>query len=247
MIITSRKEWGGGSSLLGNATSGAKLLVVLHHSYRPDELCGVSKIREKAAMKGMHDYHAQQGWGGIGYNFAIFQSGNIYEGRGWGRTGAHTVGRNSSSLGVVLVIDGSSRAPSAAMKESFIALLAEGVRLGHLSRMYAIDPHDKFQQKVCPGPLVKTSGMLGGVIPPVEGVEAVKPMPTLRLKSGGKAAPDLVQAVRQLQRMLKMEDDHRTGYFGPITDAAVREFQRANGLTVDGIVGPKTWTLLLAA
>ena len=31
------------------------------------------------------------------------------------------------------------------------------------------------------------------------------------------------------------------GIFGPLTDAATREFQRRHGLIVDGIVGPQTW------
>jgi hypothetical protein len=35
------------------------------------------------------------------------------------------------------------------------------------------------------------------------------------------------------------------GAFGNETDSAVREFQTISGLTVDGIVGPKTWAALL--
>lgn len=34
------------------------------------------------------------------------------------------------------------------------------------------------------------------------------------------------------------------GYFGPMTESAVRDWQRKNGLAVDGIVGPNTWASL---
>lgn len=36
------------------------------------------------------------------------------------------------------------------------------------------------------------------------------------------------------------------GIFGPITDGRVRDFQLTFGATVDGIVGPETWLLLVS-
>ena len=44
-----------------------------------------------------------------------------------------------------------------------------------------------------------------------------------------------------LQRKLNLIAD---GIFGPITDEAVRDFQKSHGLAADGIVGPKTWAAL---
>lgn len=44
-----------------------------------------------------------------------------------------------------------------------------------------------------------------------------------------------------LQKKLNLQAD---GIFGVLTEEAVKEFQKANGLTVDGIVGNKTWSKL---
>ncbi len=54
-------------------------------------------------------------------------------------------------------------------------------------------------------------------------------------------------AVRQLQQKLrdkKVYSGPVDGIFGSQTEAAVREIQRTNNLTVDGIVGPATWRVL---
>ena len=43
--------------------------------------------------------------------------------------------------------------------------------------------------------------------------------------------------VKALQEKLNLKAD---GIFGPITEEAVKDFQRSNGLEVDGIVGANT-------
>ncbi len=58
--------------------------------------------------------------------------------------------------------------------------------------------------------------------------------------------PDSNHAVRGAQRQLNRYGYALTvdGIFGPATEAAARDFQRQNGLTVDGVVGQNTWRTL---
>lgn len=53
------------------------------------------------------------------------------------------------------------------------------------------------------------------------------------------------QSVKDLQVLLGFKISAVDGDFGAKTDAAVRAFQSANGLTADGHVGPKTWAALM--
>ena len=55
------------------------------------------------------------------------------------------------------------------------------------------------------------------------------------------------ETVRRLQRALRRTPDPGipiTGVFDPNLEKAVKDFQSGAGLTVDGIVGPLTWTAL---
>ncbi len=61
------------------------------------------------------------------------------------------------------------------------------------------------------------------------------------------ASGDFGAAVSELQNLLKragVPTGPIDGDFGPMTQAAVRRFQSSRGLTVDGVVGPNTWSAL---
>jgi peptidoglycan hydrolase-like protein with peptidoglycan-binding domain len=64
--------------------------------------------------------------------------------------------------------------------------------------------------------------------------------PTVKEGSTGSA----VKQLQQLLTDLGYDTGGVDGSFGPHTAAEVKDFQRANGLVADGVVGPKTWGML---
>jgi peptidoglycan hydrolase-like protein with peptidoglycan-binding domain len=62
------------------------------------------------------------------------------------------------------------------------------------------------------------------------------------LKEGARGEP--VRALQNRLNQLGYNVGAADGAFGPKTEAAVKAFQRAKGLTADGVVGPKTWDKL---
>lgn len=64
--------------------------------------------------------------------------------------------------------------------------------------------------------------------------------PTIRIGAKG----DLVEMLQSKLKKLYYFNYDVTGYFGKITEKAVRKFQSNNKITADGIVGKNTWNLL---
>lgn len=73
-------------------------------------------------------------------------------------------------------------------------------------------------------------------------LESPSGMPTLRQGSRGLAVTDLQRRLTAVG----MSPGAMDGVFGSRTGSAVRSFQRSRGLQVDGVVGPQTWSALLA-
>lgn len=92
--------------------------------------------------------------------------------------------------------------------------------------------------------------------PPVASLTAFHGITIQTQRSPGSARPTLRQGsphaedIEFLQERLNSDGATPAlevdGIFGPLTDAATREFQRRHGLIVDGVVGPQTWGALNA-
>jgi len=66
------------------------------------------------------------------------------------------------------------------------------------------------------------------------------------LRKGQHAGEPPVERLQFMLNFVKGVDDLDVdGIFGPKTEAAVRDFQQNENLSVDGIVGRQTWTALL--
>ena len=113
---------------------------------------------------------------------------------------------------------------------------------GH--KEYALPPHRKTDPDFEMNPFrAGVTAILNGAAPAPVLIPAAEPpaqpgappgRPTLRRGAKG----DLVKQIQAKVGVIT------TGNFGPKTEAGVRAFQRAHGLTPDGIVGPKTWQTL---
>lgn len=76
--------------------------------------------------------------------------------------------------------------------------------------------------------------------------KAALSVPTARLEKGANGAQvkELQNALVKLGFMTQAQMNTGPGTFGPRTDAALKAFQRSQGLTADGIYGPKSQAAL---
>ena len=135
----------------------------------------------------MYRYHVVgRGFSDVGYNFAIDHRGTVYEGRwarhyapgerhdgedggGFGVVGAHALGVNAGSCGIVLIGDFTKGKPTSAALGSLIQLISWKASLHQVDPLHAeeyisifglhrsfpnIAGHRQTGQTVCPGPML---------------------------------------------------------------------------------------------
>lgn len=118
----------------------------------------------------MQTFHMEsRNWDDIGYNFMIGGDGAVYEGRGWDKVGAHTLGEffistlktvlmlsfllgyNTGSIGIAYIGTFNSKEPSKRQLTAGFLLMNEGLRLKKLIPDYKIYAHRQLIASESPG------------------------------------------------------------------------------------------------
>ncbi|XP_076381914.1 peptidoglycan recognition protein S3 [Megalopta genalis] len=74
---------------------------IIQHTVTPE--CD-TKDACSTTIESIRSYHMESlGWHDIGYSFLIGGDGNVYEGVGWNREGAHTYRYNKKSVGIAFI------------------------------------------------------------------------------------------------------------------------------------------------
>jgi len=172
-----------------------------------------------------------KGWSDIAYSWLVDKNGTIYEGRGWGISGAHTVGYNSTAHAVCYIGNSSANAAPPVAKAAINAVIDEHNR--RYGKGY-VRPHNAVNSTACPGTDL-TSWVNGG-------------------RSGGSSSGCRTEGIRRgmsgypvvgLQALLNTANAKLAvdGDFGPATEKAVTAFNnffKINSPNCRGVASKKT-------
>ena len=129
--VNLRSAWGARAARSTSYGSAARMAVVHHsdssNSYSPAEVPGV--------LRSIQAYHMDgQGWSDIAYNFVVDKYGGVWEGRAGGIAepviGAHAMGFNTNTVGVMVIGDYTTATPSAGALESVSQVIGWKLALG---------------------------------------------------------------------------------------------------------------------
>lgn len=145
MTVFMRPDWGAKHPPSTRQMRQPAIRTFIHHSVTPS---GPDPARIVRAIEAAH----MSKFGvAVGYSWLIAPTGDVYEGQGWGRVGAHTHRHNSTSHGICFLGTFTTETPSLEAVDAAVTLIRTGIELGHIAAGSPIDPHSAVKQTTCPG------------------------------------------------------------------------------------------------
>lgn len=149
--IITRAEWGArpAQGPVNDLPVYPPPFVVVHHSATVG--C-TSQTICSARVRSFQNYHMDHNkWSDIGYNFLVGEDGLVYEGRGWGKRGAHCPKFNPKSIGICVIGNFTSHEPNLIAIETLKDLIEFGVSKGEIQSDYKLIGHRQGSRTECPG------------------------------------------------------------------------------------------------
>lgn len=114
--------------------------------------CTATKEGVEVHASDIDRWHRKKGWNGIGYHYVITLDGSVEKGRADAVTGAHTVGHNTISIGVVYVggLDKSGKAKDTRTEAQKSELLKLCRALLEKYPKAKLSGHNQWAAKACP-------------------------------------------------------------------------------------------------
>jgi hypothetical protein len=200
--IVTRAQWGANEEIVRAKPVYARSLklAVVHHTVTPNTY---TRAQAAAIVRGIEFFHVRgNGWNDIGYNFLVDRFGTVYEGRGGGIdrnvVGAHAAGFNTGTVGVSMLGTFQRVAPSRALQDALVKLLAWRLDVAHVDPLstvvYTSGGNPKFRR----GKLVTLRVVSGHRdTGPTEcpGGDAYRLLPSLARRIGATGLPKLYAPV----------------------------------------------------
>ena len=115
--------------------------------------CSATREGQHITVDTMREWHLKRGWSDIGYHYVIYIDGSVHEGRPIEKTGAHTKGQNTGSIGICYVggveQDGKTAKDTLnELQETAMVNLIKALReqYGDMT----LHGHNEFAAKACP-------------------------------------------------------------------------------------------------
>lgn len=203
---------------------------------------GVAEIRQ---------WHLREGFVDVGYQVVIRRNGFVELGRPINSVGAHCPPRNRDSIGVCLIggADLKGNPENNFTEDQLDSLFCVMAVLDDIHGGLEWGGHKTYNKKPTACPSFDVVEWIKGYSKGVDADQYTTIRNLLESPEPPSEIPPMItkgsrgEPVKHLQRLLELP--LVDGLFGPQTFKALKEYQKEEGLEVDGVAGPNTWKKLL--
>lgn len=115
-------------------------MIVIHHT-----------AIENMSVADIHELHLENGWAGIAYHKVILPNGTVENGRPENMIGAHALGANPHSIGIVVVGNFEIAPPTPIQMDALVKLTLEMMTKYHISLENIVPHREVTEGTSCPG------------------------------------------------------------------------------------------------